>query len=52
MTLEIFSNMDRIQLAVGHNKLGFSDGVIELSDSQLGYLTTMGRLLLSVCVLR
>jgi hypothetical protein len=29
MTLEIFSNMDRIQLAVGHNKLGFSDGVTE-----------------------
>ena len=33
MALEISSNMDKIQLAVGHNKLGFSDGVTELSDS-------------------
>jgi hypothetical protein len=30
MTLEISSNMDRIQLAAGHNKLG---GVVELRDS-------------------
>jgi len=34
MTLEISSNTEeRIQLAVGHNKLGYSDGEVESSDS-------------------
>jgi len=33
MTGEISSDMERIQLAVGHNKLGFGNGDVESSDS-------------------